>query len=95
MSSISFIYCLDFEWNDINLKFNNLKNDDLNNTISNNSVDKIWIPKLKFTTLSGILEDPKLLNSDIFIREAIQKIKCTELCTGVKIEELKYFYFVI
>ena len=78
MSSISFIYYLDFEWNDINLKFHNLKNDDFNNSINNKyAQDKIWIPKLKFVTLSGILEDPKLLNSDINIREALQKLECT------------------
>ena len=94
MSSISFIYYLDFEWNDINLKFHNLKNDDLNNSINNDyAQNKIWIPKLKFTTLSGILQDPKLLNSDINIREAFQKVECNiqsmSQCVSLNIIEAK------
>ena len=69
-SAFSVIFQVEFEWYDLNLRFNYLNNEMRFNNIGVHEWDKIWKPELSFAILTGTAEQPKLLDEEILIKRS-------------------------
>ena len=69
-SAFSVIFQVEFEWNDLNLKFNYLSKSMNLNIISKEEWKKIWKPELSFAVLTGTAVSPKILDEELLVNRS-------------------------
>ena len=69
-SAFSIIFQVEFEWNDLNLKFNYLGKSMGINIISLKELEKIWKPDLNIAILTGTAVGPKILDEAILVNRS-------------------------
>ena len=69
-SAFSMIFQVEFEWNDLNLKFNYLSKSMGINIISLKEWQKIWKPDLSIAILTGTAVKPKILDEEILVNRS-------------------------
>ena len=69
-SAFSIIFQVEFEWNDLNLKFNYLGKSMGINIISLKEWEKIWKPDLNIAILTGTAVGAKILDEEILVNRS-------------------------
>ena len=69
-SAFSIIFQVEFEWKDLNLKFNYLSKSMTTNIITEEEWKKIWKPDLSFSILTGSAASPKILDEEKLINRS-------------------------
>ena len=67
-SSFSTMITVVLEWKDLNLQYNFLKSEGTNNSVPSEVAGGIWKPNIKFATLKGDTEFPKLVDEKFLIK---------------------------
>ena len=69
-SAFSIIFQVEFEWKDLNLKFNYLSKTMTTNIITEEEWKKIWKPDLSFAILTGSAVSPKILDEEKLVNRS-------------------------
>ena len=69
-SAFSIIFQVEFEWNDLNLKFNYLSKTMTTNIITEEEWKNIWKPDLSFSILTGSAVSPKILDEEKLVNRS-------------------------